>query len=149
MDRFAIRCGLGYVSTEQEVGILEDHGNQDPLADLQPVMGIEELAAARAAAAAVSVSPSVKHYIVDLVGATRAAKGVRIGASPRASLALMRSAQALALLDGLDFVTPDLVYELTVPTLAHRLVLDSEARFDGLTAEAVVTRAVEGVPAPG
>ena len=149
MDRFAMRFDLGYVTAEQEVGILEDHGNRDPLVDLKPVLDVAGLESVRQAVAGVAVSVEVKRYIVELVGATRAARGVRIGASPRASLALMRSAQALALLDGLDFVTPDLVHELTIPTLAHRLVLDSEARFEGLTSAAVVRRALEGVPSPG
>jgi MoxR-like ATPase len=149
MDRFAMRFGLGYVTAEEEVGILDDYGSRDPLSAIEPVMSVVDLVGLRDAVAAIRVSEAVKRYIVDLVAATRGADGVRIGASPRASLALLRSAQALALLDGMDFVTPDLVHELVLPTLAHRLVLDTEARFSGLTPEEIVSVVHEGVPAPG
>jgi MoxR-like ATPase len=86
--------------------------------------------------------------MVDIVGATRRASGVQFGASPRASLALMKAAQALAVLDGLEFVTPDHVQELAVPVIAHRLALEPQAKFSGLTAKAVVENIVEKMPAP-
>jgi MoxR-like ATPase len=85
---------------------------------------------------------------VDLVRATRTAAGVQLGASPRASLALARTAQALALLDGQAFVAPDHVQELAVPVIAHRLVVDSQARFSGVTAEQVVQDALKALPVP-
>ena len=148
MDRFALRFGLGYVAPELEVEILDSHGGAGPLRDLPPVAGREALQELKASAGAVAVSPEIKRYIVDLVGATRSAPGVRIGASPRASLSLMKCAQALALFDGGHFVTPDHVQELAGPALAHRLVLDSEARFSGLDADAVVERVLGEVPVP-
>ena len=95
------------------------------------------------------MSAEIKRYIVDLVDATRQADHVRIGASPRASLALMRAAQALALYDADGFVTPDHVQELAEPVLAHRLVVASEARFSGLQDVEVVHRVLQQVPAPG
>src|SRR5205807_656070 len=86
----------------------------------------------------VRMSEELKRYVVDLVGATRTAAGVQLGASPRASLALMKGAQALALFDNLDFVTPEQIQELTIPVIAHRLVMEPQARFSGLTARGVV-----------
>jgi MoxR-like ATPase len=148
MDRFALRFSLGYVAPELEVEILEAHGGATPLDALRAVARRDELEDVSARARGVAVSQEVKRYIVDLVGATRSATGVRVGASPRASLALMRCAQALALFDGGDFVTPDHVQELAAPALAHRLILDSEARFSGLDASTVVQRLLEQVPVP-
>ena len=148
MDRFALRFSLGYVAPDLEVEILDAHGADEPLQTLRPVAGRGELERLTASAQGVAVSDELKRYIVDLVGATRSATGVRVGASPRASLALMKCAQALALFDGTDFVTPDHVQELAGPTLAHRLILDSEARFSGLDAGTVVQRLLEQVPVP-
>ncbi len=85
---------------------------------------------------------------MELVGATRSANGVRLGGSPRASLALMRAAQALALFDGLDYVAPDQVQEAAEPVIAHRLSIDPEARFSGLTAQRVVEDVLRRVPVP-
>ena len=85
---------------------------------------------------------------MDLVGATRSAPGVRLGASPRASLALMNIAKALALFDGQSFVVPDHVQEAAVSVIAHRLMLDPQARFSGMTSESIVTDILKSVPAP-
>jgi len=94
------------------------------------------------------MSEELKRYVVELVGATRSAAGVQLGASPRASIALMKSAQAMALFDGLDFVTPDQIQELAVPVIAHRLVMEPQARFSGLTARGVVEEIVKKTRAP-
>jgi MoxR-like ATPase len=83
-----------------------------------------------------------------LVGATRVAAGVQLGASPRASIALMKGAQALALFDGLDFVTPELIQELAEPVIAHRLVMEPQARFSGRTAQSVVQEVIKKLPVP-
>ena len=148
MDRFALRFNLGYVSPELEVEILNAHGASSPLPRLAQVASRDDLARVRVAAQKVSVSDELKRYIVDLVHATRTAQNVRIGASPRASLALMKCAQALALIEGEDFITPDHVQELAVPALAHRLILDSEARFSGISEVAIVQSVLEQVPVP-
>ena len=100
------------------------------------------------AAQNIRVSDELKRYIVDLAGVTRAATGVQLGASPRASIALMKAAQALALFDGLDFVTPEQIQELAVPVIAHRLVMEPQARFSGLTARGVVADAVKKIKVP-
>jgi MoxR-like ATPase len=96
----------------------------------------------------VRISEELKRYIVDVVAATRAASGVQLGASPRASLALTKAAQALALFDGLDFVAPDQIQELAMPVIAHRLVMEPQARFSGLTARGVVGEMLKKLPVP-
>ena len=149
MDRFAMRFELGYVSLEQEVAILSQQREGHPLETLTPCIAREDMARVKRNAARVRVADELKLYISELVRATRGAEGVAIGASPRGALALMKSAQALALLDGIEFVTPDHIQELTVPVIAHRLVMDPQARFSGRTPEAVVREVVEQVPVPG
>ena len=94
------------------------------------------------------MSEELKRYVVEMVGATRTAPGVQLGASPRASIALMKSAQAMALFEGLDFVTPDQIQELAVPVIAHRLVMEPQARFSGLTARGVVEEILKKTRVP-
>jgi len=148
MDRFAMQFTLGYVQPEEEVAILTAQQHNHPLDELRPCATLEEVRALRAAVERVRISDELKRYIVELVRATRSAEGVQLGASPRASIALMKAAQALALFDGLDFVTPDQVQELAVPVMAHRLVMHPQARFSGRTAVAVVQEVLQRVPVP-
>jgi len=96
----------------------------------------------------IRISDELRRYIVDIVRATRTATGVSLGASPRASIALMKTAQALALFDGNDFVTPDHIQEIAVSVIAHRMVMESQARFSGRTAEGVVEDILKEVPVP-
>ena len=96
----------------------------------------------------VRISEELKRYAVDLAGATRTAPGVQLGASPRASIALMKAAQALALFDGLNFVMPEQIQELAVPVIAHRLVMEPQARFSGQTARGVVEEVVKKIRVP-
>jgi MoxR-like ATPase len=148
MDRFALQFALGYVQPDEEVAILTAQEHTHPLEDLDPCATLEEVLALKLAVQAVRISEELKRYAVALVGATRTANGVQLGASPRASLALMKTAQALALFDNLDFVTPDQIQELAVPVLAHRLVMEPQARFSGLTARAVVEEIIQKTPVP-
>lgn len=148
LDRFAMRFGLGHLAPEEETAMLTEHRLSEPLAGLEPVATPADILALRRQAAAVALSPRVARYIVDLVGATRDAEGVTLGAGMRASLTLMKCAQAAALMDELDFVTPDHVQRLAVPVIAHRLVLDSQSRFAGLSEEALVGRLLERVEPP-
>jgi MoxR-like ATPase len=148
MDRFAMQFMLGYVPPLEEVLILTGQELRHPLDDLEPCASLEEVLALKRAAAGVRISEELKRYVVDLAGATRRAKGVVLGASPRASLCLMKAAQALALFDGLDFVTPEQIQELAVSVLAHRLILEPQARFSGLSARAVVEEIVKKLPVP-
>jgi MoxR-like ATPase len=149
LDRFALRFGLGYVSREHEVEMLASRGKANPLARVQPVCNVQEIVLVRAAVSEVRISDAIRRYIVDIVAATREPGAIRLGASPRASLALQKLAQALALLDGEAFVTPDHVREILVPALAHRVTLDAHARFSGLTAADAVQQALARVPLPG
>jgi MoxR-like ATPase len=148
MDRFAMRLSLGYLPAEQEVAILTAQQERHPLADKVPCTTVEEVLSWRRAASRVRVSGEIKRYAVDLTAATRRAPGVRLGASPRASLAIMKCSQALALFDGLDYVTPDHVRELAVDILAHRVSLDPQAQFAGQTGETVVQEILAQTPVP-
>lgn len=148
MDRFAVRFSLGYPDLAGEMALLNAQRERHPLEALRPCADRAALAELRQAAAAIRISAEISRYLVELVAATRTMPGVAMGASPRASLALMRTTRALALFDGLEFVTPDHVQELATAVLAHRLKLDPQARFSGLTAEAVVGEALRQVPVP-
>ena len=96
----------------------------------------------------IRISAEIKRYIVDLINATRTAADVQLGASPRASIALMKIAQALALFDGYEFVTPEHIQELAIPVIAHRLVLEPRSRFTGRTAPVIVEEILKSVPVP-
>jgi MoxR-like ATPase len=149
MDRFAMQFALGYVAPEQEVAILTSHVDQPPLERINSVVTTAEVLALREAVKEVRVSEELKRYIVDLAGATRHAPGVQLGASPRASLALMKTAQAAALFDGYDFVTPEHIQEMAGPVLAHRLGLEPQAKFSGVTGNSVVAEVLKQVRVPG
>jgi MoxR-like ATPase len=148
MDRFALQTRLGYVSPEEEVAILSAQLRSHPVDHLQPCASVMEILQLKRAVADVRISDEIKRYIVDLVGATRRATGVQLGASPRASLALMRMAQALAIFDDHAFVTPDHVQELAVDVVAHRLVLEPQAKFSGLTGRTVIEEILKKVAVP-
>lgn len=148
MDRFALRFKLGYLSAEDETAVLMERRTSDPLTDLTACTATAELLAIRHIQQQMPMEESLQRYIVDLVQATRAADGIALGASPRAALAMMKTAQALALFDGAGFVTPDHIQELAVPVLGHRLLLDNEARFSGRTSVDLIEGILERVPVP-
>ncbi len=148
LDRFGVCFSLGYVSARQEVDILSSQGRHHPLDGIKPCITRADAVDLRRSVSDVRISEELKRYIVDLVSASRTAKGVRLGASPRASLTLMRLAQALALFDGLAFVTPEQVQEGAVPVIAHRLVIDLESKFAGTNASAVVENILRELPVP-
>jgi len=148
LDRFALRFGLGYVTPEQEVEMLAAQGHSHPIAGIAPVATLDEVLQARRAVTEVRISEAVRRYIVGIVGATRKRGPIRLGASPRASLALQRLSQALALIDGDDFVTPDHVREIAVPALAHRITLDSHSQFSGLSSSEAVKQTLKDVALP-
>ena len=148
MDRFAMQFTLGYVQPAEEVAILTAQISNHPLDNLKSCVTLADVVALKRAARAVRISDELKRYAVDLVNATRTGKGVQLGASPRASIALMKAAQALALFDGLEFVTPEQVQELAVPVLAHRVLMDPQARFSGLTSRGVVEDIVKKTKVP-
>jgi len=148
LDRFAVRFGLGYVTPEEEVAMLSAQGSVHPIAALGAVATLEDVLEARRAVTQVRISEAVRRYIVEIVGATRKRGPIRLGASPRASLALQRLSQALALIDGEQFVTPDHVREIVVPALAHRVTLDSHSQFSGLSSSDAVKQTLKDVAIP-
>ena len=148
VDRFLLCLRMGYPGAEDEARMLERFRSGDPLAEVRAVVGADDLRAVRAEVRAVHVSADVAGYIVALARATRESPLLRLGASPRASLALQHAAQAAAALAGRDFVTPDDVQELTAPVLAHRLLLARDALVDGRSAEDVLGEVAAAVPVP-
>jgi len=148
MDRFAMQFTLGYVQPTEEVAVLTAQANNHPLEALGSCATFADVTALKHTAQNIRISEELKRYVVDLVGATRAVSGVQLGASPRASIALMKAAQALALFDGQEFVTPEQIQELAVPVIAHRLVMQPQARFSGLTARGVVEDVVKKIKVP-
>ena len=148
MDRFAMQFTLGYVQPEEEVAILTAQERRHPLDELQHSVTMMDVLVLRQTAQSVRISEELKRYVVDLVSATRTTAGVQLGASPRASLALMKAAQALALFDGVEFVTPELIQELAQPVITHRLVMQPQARFSGQTARSVVGEVLKKIKVP-
>jgi MoxR-like ATPase len=148
MDRFSMQFSLGYVPPTEEVSILAAQQHSHPLEALKSCASLAEVLGLKHAVRNVRIGDELKRYAVDIVGATRTAVGVRLGASARASIALMKSAQALALFDGFDFVTPEQIQELAVPVIAHRLVMEPQARFSGMTAHGVVRDILKKLPVP-
>jgi MoxR-like ATPase len=148
LDRFMLRLEVGYPALDEEVAILDRYERDEPLADLASVATAADVLAMQQAVRSVHVAPEVRRYIVELVRATRASDDVQLGASPRASLALQRGAQALAALRGRDYVAPDDVKGLAAPVLAHRLILHAESRLRGRSAAEVVRGLVARVAVP-
>ena len=148
MDRFALQYSLGYVSPEDEVQILTERSQNNPLNQIKPCVSLAEAVLLKKQVEQVRVSDVMKRYLVDLVHATRSAEGVQLGGSPRGSLALMKVAQALALFDGYEFVAPEHIQESAVSVIAHRLVMQPQARFSGQTAGGVVREILKTIPVP-
>jgi MoxR-like ATPase len=148
MDRFMMQCGLGYVSEEDEVAILNDQSHAHPLDNFQPVATRAELLNLVEAAREVRISGELKAYIVALVAATRGMKEVQLAASPRASLSLMRVSQTMSLFEGRDFVVPETVQDVAVDVIAHRLVVEPEAKYAGRTGRQIVEELLNSVPVP-
>lgn len=148
MDRFAMQFTLGYVAPAEEVAILTAQQHNHPLEELNPCVTLAEVLMLKRVVEDIRISEELKRYAVDLVAATRTAPGVQLGASPRASIMLMKTAQAEALFDGSDFVAPEQIQRLAVPVIAHRLVLEPQAKFSGVTQRGVVEEVLKKLKAP-
>ena len=148
LDRFMMRLSLGYPSAEAEAAILHEQTSHDPLSELEPVLDAAEVLAMHQAVTRVRVAPALRHYVVAILTSTREQRDVYLGASPRAGIALLRAAKALALLRGRDFVVPKDIKDLATRVLAHRLMLSPDAKVHGLTPEAVVAKVLDAVPVP-
>ena len=148
MDRFAMRLSLGYVDAETEVAVLAAQDLGHPLASIAAVAAREDVLALMARVRQVRLADELRHYIVEIVQKTRSAPQVLLGCGPRASLSLAHISKALALFDGGDFVRPEHVQELAETVLAHRLVLDPQAKFAGASAATLVADIVREVKVP-
>ncbi|MFM9367384.1 AAA family ATPase [Streptomyces sp. Da 82-17] len=147
-DRFMARVSIGYPSPEAELQMLDVHGAVSPLDDLQPVAHAHDIVKLIEAVRTVHVAEPVRRYAVDLVAATRTHADLRLGASPRATLHLLRAAKAAAALNGREYALPDDVQSLAVPVLAHRLLPTAQAQLNRRTAEQVVLEILQRTPVP-
>src|SRR4051812_47575461 len=148
-DRFMARISMGYPDPRAEMDMLETHQSVSPLSAIRPVAGVDEVRAMIGAVRGVYVSPAVKEYTVGIGRATREHPHLRLGASPRALLQLLRAAKAAAALDGRNFVLPDDIAGVSEAVLAHRLMLDRRAVTAGETASSVVASILASVPVQG
>ncbi len=148
LDRFLLRVSVGYPDIEEEREVLRRFRTADPLEELQPVVKGEELLSLSQACRTVYVSPAIETYLLSLVRATREHGALALGASPRGSLALSRTAQVLAAVRGRSYVIPDDVQLLIGPALLHRLILSSQSRLRGKALNDVLQEIVERVPVP-
>ena len=149
LDRFMMRLSLGYPAVDAEEAILLAQTSGDPFASTRSVLGAGEVLAMQEALDRVKVASSLWRYVVDLLTATRTSRDIYLGASPRAGIALVRAAKALAVLRGRDFVVPQDIKDLGERVLSHRLILAPDAKVHGRTEEAVIARVLETVPVPG
>jgi MoxR-like ATPase len=143
LDRFLMRLSLGYPGTEDEIQILRNLRKRHPIETIAQVVGGDEILNLHDAVTDVHVDASLEQYILDIVQATRDHPGLALGASPRGSLALYKTAQALAALDGRDYVIPDDVKTLVPLTLAHRLIVKPASELRGRTAEGILAEVLE------
>ncbi len=147
-DRFTARIAMGYPDGAAELAMLDAHGADDPLDALQSVADATMVRRMIATVRSVHVAEPVKLYTINLVNTTRESSELRLGASPRASLQLLRTARAVAALDGRDYVLPDDIQHLAVPVLAHRIIPTAEAQLGRRTTDAVVADIVHRLPLP-
>lgn len=148
LDRFLLRLRLGYPTVEEEDGILRRFAQAQPLDDLDPVLEAEELLRMVKAVEQVMIHDSVRAYLLALVRATREEDALELGASPRASLALMRTTRALAAIHGRDFVLPDDVQTMAPLVLPHRVKLSAQSRLRSRGEDDIVREIVQRVPVP-
>ncbi len=148
MDRFMMKITMGYPSRAEEVGILFRFQETNPLSELQPVVTMEELIALQKEVKKVMIEDSLAGYIIDIISATRRHEHVLLGCSPRASISLFRAAQASALYNGRNYVTPEDIRDLAVPVLSHRLLLKQEAKIKRVTNESIIFDIIQHVKIP-
>jgi MoxR-like ATPase len=148
VDRFLMRIRLGYPGQDEEITILKRFQEDDPFLKLEPVATPELISQLQDARKKIRVSQPVIEYITNIVRATRNSPYLRLGASPRGSIGLMRGGQALSALRGREYVLPDDIKYLAIPVLAHRLILREEERLRGETQENILSEIIRSVPVP-
>jgi MoxR-like ATPase len=149
LDRFLLRINLGYPDKQVEMEILDSQQYQHPIHRIDQVVDERELLSAQEALREVYVDPLIKTYIVEVVSQTRRHPEVYLGASPRGSLTLYRTAQAYAAIRGRDYVIPDDIKTLVQPALAHRMIVSPAARIKDVSSDAILSDIVASVPVPG
>jgi len=149
LDRFVLRIRLGYVAKEEEINILSAQQFKHPLEDLDQALSQEELVELQEVVKNVYVDGAIKSYIISIIDATRHHPDIYLGSSPRGSLALYKAGQALASLQGRDYVIPDDIKSLAEPALAHRLIISPAARMKNVEAEEVIAEILDSIPVPG
>ena len=149
LDRFMMRISIGYPAAAAEDAILQAQTSGDPFAELAPVLGDGEVLTMQAALDRVKVAPAIRRYVVDILAATRDSRDVYLGASPRAGIALIRAAKALAVLRGRDFVVPQDIKDLAGRVLSHRIILSPDAKVHGQSEGAALADLLKAVPVPG
>ena len=149
MDRFFLKISVGYPSIEEEMDVLERYSGQTtPLETLMPVCGADEILAMQEQLGTIYASREARNYVATIVAMTRTHPALQLGASPRGSIALLRAAQACAMLSSRDYVLPDDIRHMALPVLSHRLILTPEARMKGVSAQQVLAQLLETVPVP-
>lgn len=148
LDRFLIKISVGYPDAESERSVLSMHQMDDPFDTLEAVATTDDIINIQNEVKKVFIHENLESYIISLVSATRNHPSVRLGASPRASLALYRTAQATAYIDGRDYVIPDDIQKMMVPVMAHRIILSQETKFSNTTAEDVLEEIKKSTPVP-
>ncbi|TFD93567.1 MoxR family ATPase [Jeotgalibacillus sp. R-1-5s-1] len=148
LDRFLLKLKMGYPNAKEELEVLNRIQHSPPIEDLEPVITLEELQALQKEVKNIVVDDKIKQYIVDLAGSTREHPNVYLGVSPRGSIALMKAAQAYAMLHGRDYVIPDDIQFLIPYIFSHRMILKSEAKYDGIEPEDVIERIVARTRVP-
>jgi MoxR-like ATPase len=149
LDRFLVRINIGYPSLRDEIEMMDRQKLVHPIESLEKVISVAELIKVQNAVREVKVSTEIQNYIVNLVNTTRSHGELYLGASPRGSLALYRTAQARAAIEGREYVLPDDVKAMAVPVLAHRLILGSAARIREVNTQAIIEEILHSLPAPG
>jgi MoxR-like ATPase len=149
LDRFLMRIRLGYPDVPDEIAILDSQQYVHPLTQIEQVVDVQALTKAQERLKGIYVDPLVKRYIVDIMTETRRHPDIYLGASPRGSLALYRTSQARAAMLGRDYVLPDDVKALAMPTLAHRLIVSPSARLRDVNGETVLQEILSTLPVPG
>lgn len=148
LDRFLLKMKMGYPTHEEEMEVLTRVQTSAPVEELESVVSLEELLMLQAEVKKVYVDATIKKYIVDLATESRAHRNVYLGVSPRGSIALMRAVQSYAFVQGRDYVIPDDVQYLAKAVFSHRIILKSEAKFDGISAEDIMGEILAAVQVP-
>lgn len=148
MDRFMVRLSLGYAQKDEEVAVLFNQMDKHPFENVKAVVTQDEIEKLRKYIHGIRISEELVYYIVDIVSATRNAEHVLLGASPRASIALMKMAQAQAMINNFDFVIPEHIQSVAHDVITHRLIINPQSKFSGISSETIVKKIIEKIKVP-